>query len=84
MKKHIHKATDTFMDDITRNAASPAISYLFKKREAAKLRDEKSENLHSLVAPLFLFQGDAGYTYKRQWLSYTQELRNQKRMTGKS
>ena len=56
MKKHIQKDTDTFMDDITRNAASPATSYLFKAREAAKLRDEKSENFQSVVAPLFYFK----------------------------
>ena len=35
MKKHIQKATDTFMDGITRNVASPATSYLFKTREDA-------------------------------------------------
>ena len=37
MKKHIQKAANTFMDDITRNAASPATSYIFKTREAEKL-----------------------------------------------
>ena len=39
MKKHIHMATDMFMDDITRNTASPATSYLFKTREDAKLSE---------------------------------------------
>ena len=52
MKKHIQKATDTFMDDITSNAASPVTRYLFKTREDAKLSEEKSENFHSLVASL--------------------------------
>ena len=51
-KKNIQKATEKFMDDITRNAASPATSYLFKTREDAKLSEEKSENFHSLVASL--------------------------------
>ena len=52
MKKHTQKATETFMDDITRNAASPATSYLFKTREDAKLSEENSENFHSVVASL--------------------------------
>ena len=39
MKKQIQKATDTFMDDITRNVASPATSYLFKTRKDAKLSE---------------------------------------------
>ena len=33
MKQHIQKATNTFMDDIISNTASPTISYLFKTRE---------------------------------------------------
>ena len=37
MKKNIQKATDTFMDDIPRNA---------------KLSEEKSEDFHSVVASL--------------------------------
>ena len=40
------------MDDITRNAASPATRYLFKTREAAKLSEKKSENFHSVVESL--------------------------------
>ena len=60
MKKHIQKANDTFMDDITRNAASPTTIYLFKTREDAKLSEEKSDNFHSVVASLFLFQGSTG------------------------
>ena len=44
MKKHIQKATDKFMYDITRNAASPATGYLFKTREDAKMSEEKSDN----------------------------------------
>ena len=54
MKKHIQKATDTFMDEITRNTASPATSYLFKTREAEKLSEEKSDNFHGVVAQLLL------------------------------
>ena len=52
MKKHIQKANDTFMDDITRNAASSANSYLFKTRKDAKLSEENSENFRSVVASL--------------------------------
>ena len=42
------------MDDITRNAASPATSYLFKTREDAKRKEEKSENFHSGVESLLI------------------------------
>ena len=52
MKKHIQKATNTFMDEIMRNAASPATSYLFKTREVVKLSEKKSENFHSIVASI--------------------------------
>ena len=50
MEKHIQKVTDTFMDNITRNAASPTTSYLFKTHEDEKLSEEKSDNFHSVVA----------------------------------
>ena len=52
MKKHIQKASGTFTDDITRNLASPATSYLFKTRKDAKLSGEKSENFHNIEASL--------------------------------
>ena len=52
MKKHIQKTTDTFMDYITRNAASPAPSYLVKTRVDEKLIKENAENFHSVVASL--------------------------------
>ena len=52
MKKNFQKAADTFMDDTTRNAASPATSYLFKTREDTKLSKKKSDNFHSVVASL--------------------------------
>jgi hypothetical protein len=52
MKKHILKAIETFSEDITRDAASPATSYLFKTREVALLDEEKAENFHSVVASL--------------------------------
>ena len=55
MKKHIQKATDTFMDDITRNAETPATSHLFKTHENTKLSEEKSENFHSVVASFMFF-----------------------------
>ena len=58
MKKLIQKAADTFMDDITRNATSPATSYLFKISEAAKLSEENSDNFHSVVASLFIYFKD--------------------------
>ena len=43
MKRHIQKETDTFMDDITRNAVSPA-TQLFQntqgcKKERGKVRE---------------------------------------------
>jgi hypothetical protein len=52
MKKHILKAIETFSEDITRDAASPATSHLFKTREVALLDEEKAENFHSVVASL--------------------------------
>ena len=55
MKKHIQKATDTFMDDITRNAETPATSHLLKTHENTKLSEEKSENFHSVVASFMFF-----------------------------
>ena len=38
MKKHILKALDMFLDDITSDAATPATPYLFKNRGAKELR----------------------------------------------
>ena len=52
MKKHILKAINTFSEDITRDAATPATSYLFKIREVDKLDEKKAENFHSVVASL--------------------------------
>ena len=53
MKKHILKALDTFHDDITRDAATPATSYLFKVRDTSpKLNEERADNFHSVVAAL--------------------------------
>ena len=52
MKKHILKAINTFSEDITRDAATPATSYLFKTREVDKLDEKKAENFHSVVASL--------------------------------
>jgi hypothetical protein len=52
MKKHILKAINTFSEDITRDAATPATSYLFKIREVDKIDEKKAENFHSVVASL--------------------------------
>ena len=53
MKKHILKAIDTFEEEITRNAASPARSHLFYVSEEAKPLDEKrADNFHSVNASL--------------------------------
>jgi len=52
MKKHILKAIDTFSEDITRDAATPATSFLFKTRDVEKLDEKKAENFHSVVASL--------------------------------
>ena len=55
MKNHILKAIKEFDEDIVRNAASPAASYLFKTREVAtKLDEKRAENFHSVNA-LLLF-----------------------------
>ena len=55
MKKLVLKAIDAFHDDITRDAATPATSYLFGVRESSlQLSEEKADNFHSVVA-LLLF-----------------------------
>ncbi len=55
MKKHTLKAINSFMDDITRNALTPAKANLFVVNENAKKLDEKrAENFHSVNA-LLLF-----------------------------
>ena len=53
MKKHILKAINSFHDDITRDASTPATSHLFGVREASpQLSEEKADNFHSVVAML--------------------------------
>ena len=52
MKKHILKAIETFDEDITRNAATPAISNLFKIRQSPALTKAKADNFHSVTASL--------------------------------
>ena len=52
MKKHISKAVDTFDEDITRNAATPATSYLFKVRKSPELSEARADNFHSVTAAL--------------------------------
>ena len=54
IKKHILKALEDFDEDITRNAATPARSYLFETRDAPKLNESKTDNFHSVTA-LLLF-----------------------------
>ena len=53
MKKHVLKAINSFHDDITRDASTPATSYLFGVRESSPhLSEEKADNFHSVVAML--------------------------------
>ena len=55
MKKHIKKAIDSFVDDITRTAASLAKNNLFEvQHESDFLDEEHADNYHSVVA-LLLF-----------------------------
>ena len=54
MKKHILKAIDVFLDDITRDAATPATPYLLKNRGAKDLDERRADNFHSVTA-LLLF-----------------------------
>ena len=57
MKKHIEKAISTFEDEITREAATPAMNHLFKVRDVEKLDEKRAENFHSVTAQL-LFIGN--------------------------
>ena len=43
-----------FLDDITRDAATPATPYLFKNRGAKDLDEKRADNFHSVTA-LLLF-----------------------------
>ncbi|CAJ1944996.1 unnamed protein product [Cylindrotheca closterium] len=53
LKKHILKAINTFDEDITRNAASPAKGYLFDVwPDAQKLDEKKADCFHSVVQSL--------------------------------
>jgi hypothetical protein len=52
MKKYILKAIKTFDEDITRNAATPAISNLFEIRQSPALTKAKADNFHSVTASL--------------------------------
>lgn len=53
MEKHIRKAIEEFGEEIKKEAATPAKSYLFEVRESAeKLNGEKAENFHSVAASL--------------------------------
>ena len=54
MKKHIKKVIDLFIDDITRDAATPARPDLFDVPESELLEAERAENFHSMTA-LLLF-----------------------------
>ena len=48
------KALDEFMEDVTRNATTPANSHLFTIRESPKLDEKRADSFHSVVA-LLLF-----------------------------
>ena len=49
MKQYLLNALGLFLEDITRNAATPARSKLFDVREDSPLLDkERAENFHSL------------------------------------
>ena len=51
MKKHTKKAIDSFLDDITRTAASPANNNLFEVQHELDFFDEEhADNYHSVVA----------------------------------
>ena len=50
VKKHLMKAISEFMDDITRNATTPAKFFLFNMRESKRLDELRAENFHSVVA----------------------------------
>ena len=52
MDKHIQKAMDEFEEPITRTAATPANSHLFKTRSSPELSEQKADNFHSVVAML--------------------------------
>lgn len=52
MKKHILKAINSFEDDITRDASTPATSYLFKTRDSPKLNESRADNFHSVTVSL--------------------------------
>ena len=52
MKKHILKAIKDFKEDITRNASTPAKSYLFNVRESPDLDEERSDIFLSATASL--------------------------------
>ena len=54
LKKHIKKAIDSFLDDITCNANTPARPGLFETPDAEKLDAEHAANFHSVTA-LLLF-----------------------------
>lgn len=53
MKKHILKVIDLFLDDITRDIATPVSNFLFKTRQDELLDNILAENFHSVVALLF-------------------------------
>ncbi len=57
MKNHTLKAINSFGEDITRNASTPANPYLFKVRDAPKFSEEKGDIFHIVTAQL-LFVGN--------------------------
>jgi len=64
MKKHTLKAINSFGEDITRNASTPANPYLFKVRDAPKLSEEKADIFHSVTAQVFFCREQMSSRYK--------------------
>ena len=52
MKRHILKAFEAFGEEITRNAATPANSFLFEVRDSPELDEKRADAFHSVVSSL--------------------------------
>lgn len=60
MKKYSLKVINTFDDDLTRNAATPATSCLFKTREIPELEEKRAEISTVRHNHYLLYQEGAG------------------------
>ena len=66
MKRHILKAFEALGEEITRNAATPANSFLFEVRDSPEL-DEKEQMLFTAWCLLYcIHPDDVGWTSKLQ------------------